>query len=76
MENNIMGAQEVITRAGNYFVQLRNKYSLDNITETNVYRYIENQKAIELLNDCIDLFTNFQKEFDLRNKEVKNETCD
>ena len=47
--NTPLEAQEVITRTGNYFVTLQKQYEEKNQNETNVYKFIENNKALEIL---------------------------
>ena len=49
MNNKEMTAQEIITTSGNYFVSLKDNYIKENEKETNVLKYIENKKAIEIL---------------------------
>lgn len=74
--NTILEAQEVITRAGNYFVNLKNDYLIKKRDEINVYQFIEDTKAIEVLDQAIQLFTDFQKELDIRNEPTQYYTDD
>lgn len=73
MNNKEMTAQEIITTSGNYFVSLKDNYIKENEKETNVLKYIENKKAIEILNTAIDFFVYLQKELEKR-MEVTDET--
>ena len=65
-------AQEVITRTGNYFVTLQKQYEEKNQNETNVYRFIENNKALEIINSAIQFCVNLQQELDIRNEHTKS----
>lgn len=65
-------AQEVITRTGNYFVTLQKQYEEKNQNETNVYRFIENNKALEIINSAIQFCVNLQQELDIRNEPIKS----
>ena len=65
-------AQEVITRTGNYFVTLQKQYEEKNQNETNVYRFIENNKALEIINSAIQFCVNLQQELDIRNEPTKS----
>ena len=65
-------AQEVITRTGNYFVTLQKQYEEKNQNETNVYRFIENNKALEIINSAIQFCVNLQQELDIRNEYTKS----
>lgn len=65
-------AQEVITRTGNYFVTLQKQYEEKNQNETNVYKFIENNKALEIINSAIQFCVNLQQELDIRNEHTKS----
>ena len=65
-------AQEVITRTGNQFVTLQKQYEEKNQNETNVYRFIENNKALEIINSAIQFCVNLQQELDIRNEYTKS----
>lgn len=69
--NNILKAQEVITRTGNYFVSLQKEYEEKNKNETNIYKFIENNKALEIINKAIQFCFNFQQELDIRNEPTQ-----
>lgn len=70
--NTPLEAQEVITRTGNYFVTLQKQYEEKNQNETNVYRFIENNKALEIINSAIQFCVNLQQELDIRNEYTKS----
>lgn len=70
--NTPLEAQEVITRTGNYFVTLQKQYEEKNQNETNVYKFIENNKALEIINSAIQFCVNFQQELDIRNEHIKS----
>lgn len=70
--NTPLEAQEVITRTGNYFVTLQKQYEEKNQNETNVYRFIENNKALEIINSAIQFCVNLQQELDIRNEPIKS----
>ena len=70
--NTPLEAQEVITRTGNYFVTLQKQYEEKNQNETNVYRFIENNKALEIINSAIQFCVNLQQELDIRNEPAKS----
>lgn len=69
--NTILKAQEVITRTGNYFVELQKEYEEKNKNETNIYKFIENNKALEIINKAIQFCFNFQQELDIRNEPTQ-----
>ena len=70
--NTPLEAQEVITRTGNYFVTLQKQYEEKNQNETNVYRFIENNKALEIINSAIQFCVNLHQELDIRNEPTKS----
>lgn len=70
--NTPLEAQEAITRTGNYFVTLQKQYEEKNQNETNVYRFIENNKALEIINSAIQFCVNLQQELDIRNEHTKS----
>ena len=58
--NTELSAQEIINSAGNYFMSMRDDYVKANEKETNIIKYVENNKAIDVLNQAINLIINFQ----------------
>ena len=70
--NTPLEAQEVITRTGNYFVTLQKQYEEKNQNETNVYKFIENNKALEIITSAIQFCVNFQHELDIRNEHTES----